>query len=202
MRTRPCINSTELTCSWDLPQEQNLGSGFTVTPHKIVFSYIPAPTKARIRLTTTIFEIVNVPVMTICLSHNFFFFFCKSGIMAVTRKWCLCIPVCLVCRLSGCQVSEDGCTFLAKALESKTTCFLKQLDLSYNHPGVNGVTTLSATAPYRNMSLEIWYVNMSGCVFICVCRYMAGFHNDNLTRYFILLASRLVNKTHRSPWFR
>ncbi|KAM8755501.1 uncharacterized protein AB9X84_011938 isoform 2-T5 [Acanthopagrus schlegelii] len=62
-----------------------------------------------------------------------------------------------VLKLSGCQVSENGCSFLAEALESKTTCSLKQLDLSYNHPGVNGVTTLSATAPYRNMSLEVCF---------------------------------------------
>ncbi|KAM8755050.1 uncharacterized protein AB9X84_011658 isoform 2-T2 [Acanthopagrus schlegelii] len=62
-----------------------------------------------------------------------------------------------VLKLSGCQVSENGCSFLAEALESKTTCSLKQLDLSYNHPGVNGVTTLSATAPYRNMSLQICF---------------------------------------------
>ncbi|XP_036959253.1 uncharacterized protein LOC119022447 isoform X7 [Acanthopagrus latus] len=62
-----------------------------------------------------------------------------------------------VLKLSGCQVSENGCSFLAEALESKATCSLKQLDLSYNHPGVNGVTTLSATAPYRNMSLQICF---------------------------------------------
>ncbi|XP_073326310.1 uncharacterized protein [Pagrus major] len=62
-----------------------------------------------------------------------------------------------VLKLSGCQVSEKGCSFLAEALESKTTCSLKQLDLSYNHPGVNGVTTLSATTPFRNMSLAICF---------------------------------------------
>ncbi|XP_073327303.1 uncharacterized protein [Pagrus major] len=62
-----------------------------------------------------------------------------------------------VLKLSGCQVSEEGCSFLAEALQSKKTCSLKQLDLSYNHPGVNGVTTLSATTPYRNMSLAICF---------------------------------------------
>uniref|UniRef100_A0A671YPZ5 NACHT domain-containing protein n=2 Tax=Sparus aurata TaxID=8175 RepID=A0A671YPZ5_SPAAU len=62
-----------------------------------------------------------------------------------------------VLKLSGCQVSERGCSFLAEALESKKICNLNQLDLSYNHPGVNGVTTLSATTPYRDMSLEICF---------------------------------------------
>uniref|UniRef100_A0A3B5A982 B30.2/SPRY domain-containing protein n=1 Tax=Stegastes partitus TaxID=144197 RepID=A0A3B5A982_9TELE len=39
--------------------------------------------------------------------------------------------------LSGCQVTEDGCSFLASALKSNMASHLKQLDLSYNHPGDN-----------------------------------------------------------------
>uniref|UniRef100_A0A8C6U960 B30.2/SPRY domain-containing protein n=1 Tax=Neogobius melanostomus TaxID=47308 RepID=A0A8C6U960_9GOBI len=37
-------------------------------------------------------------------------------------------------RLSGCLVSEKGGTFLVSALSSTSSC-LKELDLSYNHPG-------------------------------------------------------------------
>ncbi|KAM8843102.1 NACHT, LRR and PYD domains-containing protein 12-like isoform 2-T2 [Synchiropus picturatus] len=48
-------------------------------------------------------------------------------------------------RLSGCMISEDGCRSLAKALESNSK-FLKELDLSYNHPGTFAVP-LPAAGP-------------------------------------------------------
>ncbi|XP_045915865.1 protein NLRC3-like [Micropterus dolomieu] len=45
-------------------------------------------------------------------------------------------------RLSGCRVSEEGCTSLASALSSNPS-HLRELDLSYNHPGDSGVKLLS-----------------------------------------------------------
>ncbi|XP_066512599.1 NLR family CARD domain-containing protein 3-like [Hoplias malabaricus] len=45
-------------------------------------------------------------------------------------------------RLSGCMITEDGCAFLASALSSNPS-HLKELDLSYNHPGDTGVKLLS-----------------------------------------------------------
>ncbi|XP_055763142.1 NLR family CARD domain-containing protein 3-like isoform X2 [Salvelinus fontinalis] len=45
-------------------------------------------------------------------------------------------------RLSGCLVTEKGCTFLASALESNPS-HLRELDLSFNHPGDSGVKLLS-----------------------------------------------------------
>ncbi|KAM3863761.1 NACHT, LRR and PYD domains-containing protein 3-like [Diretmus argenteus] len=45
-------------------------------------------------------------------------------------------------RLSGCLVSEEGCDSLASALSSNPS-HLKELDLSYNHPGDSGVKLLS-----------------------------------------------------------
>uniref|UniRef100_A0A671UF19 NLR family CARD domain-containing protein 3-like n=1 Tax=Sparus aurata TaxID=8175 RepID=A0A671UF19_SPAAU len=45
-------------------------------------------------------------------------------------------------RLSGCLITEEGCSSLASALSSKAT-HLKHLDLSYNHPGDSGVKQLS-----------------------------------------------------------
>ncbi|XP_046884435.1 protein NLRC3-like isoform X2 [Hypomesus transpacificus] len=41
-------------------------------------------------------------------------------------------------RLSGCLVREEGCAFLASALRSNPSP-LRELDLSYNHPGEKGV---------------------------------------------------------------
>ncbi|XP_026064691.1 NACHT, LRR and PYD domains-containing protein 3 isoform X2 [Carassius auratus] len=43
-----------------------------------------------------------------------------------------------ILRLSGCMVTEDGCAALASALSSNPS-HLRELDLSYNHPGESGV---------------------------------------------------------------
>ncbi|XP_055359352.1 NACHT, LRR and PYD domains-containing protein 12-like isoform X2 [Betta splendens] len=45
-------------------------------------------------------------------------------------------------RLSGCLLSEEACVSLASALSSNPS-HLRELDLSYNHPGASGVELLS-----------------------------------------------------------
>uniref|UniRef100_A0A3B4TCT3 Protein NLRC3-like n=1 Tax=Seriola dumerili TaxID=41447 RepID=A0A3B4TCT3_SERDU len=50
--------------------------------------------------------------------------------------------VCLF-SLSGCLITEEGCASLASALSSNPS-HLRELDLSYNHPGDTGVKLLSA----------------------------------------------------------
>ncbi|XP_076732471.1 protein NLRC3-like [Maylandia zebra] len=45
--------------------------------------------------------------------------------------------------LSGCLITEEGCTSLASALTSNSS-HLRELDLSYNHPGPSGMKLLSA----------------------------------------------------------
>ncbi|XP_030275665.1 NLR family CARD domain-containing protein 3-like [Sparus aurata] len=45
-------------------------------------------------------------------------------------------------RLSGCLITEEGCSSLTSALRSNAS-HLKHLDLSYNHPGDSGVKQLS-----------------------------------------------------------
>ncbi|XP_027866287.1 NACHT, LRR and PYD domains-containing protein 5-like isoform X2 [Xiphophorus couchianus] len=45
-------------------------------------------------------------------------------------------------RLSGCLITEEGCASLASALDSNPI-HLKELDLSYNHPGEEGVKKLT-----------------------------------------------------------
>uniref|UniRef100_A0A3Q4M7M7 SPRY-associated domain-containing protein n=1 Tax=Neolamprologus brichardi TaxID=32507 RepID=A0A3Q4M7M7_NEOBR len=56
-------------------------------------------------------------------------------------------------RLSGCQVTEQGCAALASALSSNPS-HLRELDLSYNHPGDQGVTLLSFGLKDRQCQLE------------------------------------------------
>ncbi|XP_074519491.1 NACHT, LRR and PYD domains-containing protein 3-like isoform X2 [Halichoeres trimaculatus] len=53
--------------------------------------------------------------------------------------------------LSLCRVTEEGCTFLASALNSSK---LRELDLSYNHLGHSGLELLSALEGDPQCSLE------------------------------------------------
>uniref|UniRef100_A0A3Q1JBC0 NACHT domain-containing protein n=1 Tax=Anabas testudineus TaxID=64144 RepID=A0A3Q1JBC0_ANATE len=46
-------------------------------------------------------------------------------------------------RLSGCLITDEGCASLASAISSNPS-HLRELDLSYNHPGDTGVKLLSA----------------------------------------------------------
>uniref|UniRef100_A0A3B3UR97 Stonustoxin subunit beta-like n=1 Tax=Poecilia latipinna TaxID=48699 RepID=A0A3B3UR97_9TELE len=63
-----------------------------------------------------------------------------------------CDELC-VCSLSGCLVSEEGCASLASALTFNPS-HLKELDLSYNHPGDSGVKLLSAGLKDPDWRLE------------------------------------------------
>ncbi|KAM6945649.1 uncharacterized protein FYW47_017957 [Aplochiton taeniatus] len=56
-------------------------------------------------------------------------------------------------RLSGCMVTEAGCASLASGLSSNPS-HLRELDLSYNHPGDSGVNLLTALLDDTRCSLE------------------------------------------------
>uniref|UniRef100_A0A3B5AMW2 Uncharacterized protein n=1 Tax=Stegastes partitus TaxID=144197 RepID=A0A3B5AMW2_9TELE len=55
--------------------------------------------------------------------------------------------------LSGCLVTEEGCSSLVSAL-SVNSSHLRELDLSYNHPGDSGVKQLSAALENLNWRLD------------------------------------------------
>uniref|UniRef100_A0A3B3C707 SPRY-associated domain-containing protein n=1 Tax=Oryzias melastigma TaxID=30732 RepID=A0A3B3C707_ORYME len=55
----------------------------------------------------------------------------------------VCFVVLCVCSLSGCLITEEGCASLASGLKSNPS-HLRELDLSYNHPGEAGIKLLSA----------------------------------------------------------
>ncbi len=66
-------------------------------------------------------------------------------------------------RLSGCMVTEEGCYCLASALSSNPSQ-LRELDLSYNHPGHSGVKMLSDRLNHPNCKLELLkYVDLKSC---------------------------------------
>uniref|UniRef100_A0A673FKF0 SPRY-associated domain-containing protein n=1 Tax=Sinocyclocheilus rhinocerous TaxID=307959 RepID=A0A673FKF0_9TELE len=58
-----------------------------------------------------------------------------------------------ILRLSGCMVTEEGCGYVSSALSSNPS-HLRELDLSYNHPGDSGVKLLSEKLEDPNCSLD------------------------------------------------
>ncbi|XP_041834320.1 protein NLRC3-like isoform X2 [Melanotaenia boesemani] len=65
-----------------------------------------------------------------------------------------------ILRLSGCMITEEGCVSLALALNSNPS-HLKELDLSYNHPGVS-VKLLSDHLEGPNWKLSTLRVEPAG----------------------------------------
>ncbi|XDV13991.1 hypothetical protein PO909_002257, partial [Leuciscus waleckii] len=64
-----------------------------------------------------------------------------------------------ILRSSGCFMTEEGCAALASALSSNPS-HLRELDLSYNHPGDSGVKLLSDTLKHldklKYVDSNIW----------------------------------------------
>ncbi|XP_036452500.1 NACHT, LRR and PYD domains-containing protein 3-like [Colossoma macropomum] len=58
-----------------------------------------------------------------------------------------------ILRLSGCMVTEEGCSYLTSALKSNPS-HLRELDLTYNHPGESGVKMLSDLLKDPHYTLE------------------------------------------------
>uniref|UniRef100_A0A3Q3MYS8 NLR family CARD domain-containing protein 3-like n=1 Tax=Mastacembelus armatus TaxID=205130 RepID=A0A3Q3MYS8_9TELE len=64
-------------------------------------------------------------------------------------------------RLSGCLVTEEGCASLASALTSHPS-HLRELDLTYNHPGESGARLLSAGLKDPHWRLDTLRVEPGG----------------------------------------
>ncbi|XP_048857949.1 protein NLRC3-like isoform X3 [Brienomyrus brachyistius] len=80
------------------------------------------------------------------------------------KQHCRLLPVVKNSRtalLSGCRVTEEGCSSLASALRSNPS-HLRELDLSYNHPGDSGVKLLSAVLEDPSCKLEKLNVDHGG----------------------------------------
>ncbi|XP_078032438.1 uncharacterized protein LOC144467502 [Epinephelus lanceolatus] len=63
--------------------------------------------------------------------------------------------------VSGCLITEEGCASLASALSSNPS-HLRELDLSYNHPGDSGVKLLSAGLKDPHWRLDTLRVEPAG----------------------------------------
>ncbi|XP_052424247.1 NACHT, LRR and PYD domains-containing protein 3-like isoform X3 [Carassius gibelio] len=66
-----------------------------------------------------------------------------------------------ILRLSGCMVTEEGCRYISSALTLNPS-HLRELDLSYNHPGDSGVKLLQEKREDPNCSLDKFNVDNGG----------------------------------------
>ncbi|XDV26075.1 hypothetical protein PO909_029873 [Leuciscus waleckii] len=66
-----------------------------------------------------------------------------------------------ILRLSGCMVTEEGCGYVSSALSSNPS-HLRELDLSYNHPGDSGVKLLTDKLNHPNYRLDKLSVDHGG----------------------------------------
>ncbi|XP_048027785.1 NLR family CARD domain-containing protein 3-like isoform X5 [Megalobrama amblycephala] len=66
-----------------------------------------------------------------------------------------------ILRLSGCMVTEEGCDYVSSALSSNPS-HLRELDLSYNHPGDSGVKLLSDKLNHPNYRMDKLNVDHGG----------------------------------------
>ncbi|XP_067248609.1 NACHT, LRR and PYD domains-containing protein 3-like [Chanodichthys erythropterus] len=66
-----------------------------------------------------------------------------------------------ILRLSGCMVTEEGCGYVSSALSSNPS-HLRELDLSYNHPGDSGVKHLNEKLKDPNCTLDKLNVDHGG----------------------------------------
>uniref|UniRef100_A0A673JDN4 NACHT domain-containing protein n=1 Tax=Sinocyclocheilus rhinocerous TaxID=307959 RepID=A0A673JDN4_9TELE len=66
-----------------------------------------------------------------------------------------------ILRLSGCMVTEEGCGYVSSALSSNPS-HLRELDLSYNHPGDSGVKLISEKLEDPHCKLDKHNVDHGG----------------------------------------
>ncbi|XP_051741710.1 protein NLRC3-like [Ctenopharyngodon idella] len=66
-----------------------------------------------------------------------------------------------ILRLSGCMVTEEGCGYVSSALRSNPS-HLRELDLSYNHPGQSGAQLLNDILKDPNYKLQILNLDHGG----------------------------------------
>ncbi|KAL6491363.1 hypothetical protein MHYP_G00017080, partial [Metynnis hypsauchen] len=78
-----------------------------------------------------------------------------------------------ILRLSGCMVTDKGYSSLASALKSNPS-HLRELDLSYNHPGESGVKLLSDLLEDPHCALEKLQLLEGGDIEIAVKHAMGG----------------------------
>ncbi|XP_062387836.1 NACHT, LRR and PYD domains-containing protein 12-like [Sardina pilchardus] len=106
-------------------------------------------TETSCEIVASVLQLQN-SLIDLGLSHNDLR---DSGVQLLSKG--LSSPHCKLqtLRLSDCLISMGGCGFLASALTSNSS-HLKELDLSYNHPGESGLKLLSVRLEDPHCKLE------------------------------------------------
>ncbi|XP_052402593.1 NLR family CARD domain-containing protein 3 isoform X15 [Carassius gibelio] len=101
-----------------------------------------------------------------------------------------------ILRLSGCMVTEEGCGYLSSALSSNPS-HLRELDLSYNHPGPSGVQLLKHKLEDPNYKLQILNLDFGGHFRIKpgLRKYACDLTLDPITAHSQLILSEDYKKT-------
>ncbi|XP_055363938.1 NACHT, LRR and PYD domains-containing protein 12-like isoform X1 [Betta splendens] len=101
-------------------------------------------------------------------------------------------------RLSGCLLSEEACVSLASALSSNPS-HLRELDLSYNHPGDSGVKLLCAGVKNPHWRLDTLRVEPGGVRYLTpgLSKYFCQLTIDtNTVNRHLQLSNNNRNVTH------
>ncbi|KAI4894030.1 hypothetical protein NFI96_008058, partial [Prochilodus magdalenae] len=97
----------------------------------------------------SVFQSENCSLKTLDLSNNDLH---DSGVVLLSAGLKSSDSKLEILRLSGCMITEKGCSSLASALSAKPTQ-LKELDLTYNHPG-QSIVKLTSDCAFSNLRLE------------------------------------------------
>ncbi|KAI4872699.1 hypothetical protein NFI96_029632 [Prochilodus magdalenae] len=97
------------------------------------------------------------------VSLSFYFYFFLHTVSLCTAHW--------RARLAGCMITEKGCSSLASALTSNPS-HLKELDLTYNHPGESGEKLLYARL--ENVQFALNNARYEQLVHMFVSGYMSA----------------------------
>ncbi|ROI52197.1 NLR family CARD domain-containing protein 3 [Anabarilius grahami] len=100
-----------------------------------------------------------------------------------------------ILRLSGCMVTEEGCGYVSSALSSNPS-HLRELDLSYNHPGESGVKLLNDKLNDPNCLLQILKYDTLICA--CLCKTIGRFGKKYNCICFINTNGRLAHASTKS----
>ncbi len=73
------------------------------------------------------------------------------------------------------MVTEEGCGYLSSALSSNPS-HLRELDLSYNHPGQSGVQLLNHKLEDPNYKLQILSISNTNTDILNLCVNDADLH--------------------------
>ncbi|XP_067249428.1 NACHT, LRR and PYD domains-containing protein 3-like [Chanodichthys erythropterus] len=116
---------------------------------------------------SSVLQLLHSPLRELDLSNNSLM---DSGVKLLSFGLKSSHCQLIILRLSGCMVTEEGCGYVSSALNSNPS-HLRELDLSYNHPGDSEVRLLTDKLNHPKYRLDQLNVDHGG-----EFRITAGLH--------------------------